>query len=196
MTDREAVVSAKRRLREQAKAARALLSPAKRAEGSARIAERGLDFLGRSPPAIASAFLAIGEEINPGPLMARLHREGWQVALPVMVGKGKPLQFRAWTPGAALRTVMWGIREPEESAPVVEPDVLLVPLLAFDRSGRRLGYGGGFYDRTLQRLRALKPVTAVGLAFASQEVDAVPHLDYDERLDWVLTPEGPIRCSV
>ena len=74
--------------------------------------------------------------------------------------------------------------------------LLLVPLLAFDRSGHRLGYGGGFYDRTLRRLRSLKPVVAVGLAYASQEVDAVPHLDYDERLDWVLTPEGPMCCSV
>jgi 5-formyltetrahydrofolate cyclo-ligase len=95
-----------------------------------------------------------------------------------------------------LRTVVWGIREPDESAPVVEPDVLLVPLLAFDRTGARLGYGGGFYDRTLRGLRDRKSIVTIGLGYASQEVDAVPHLDYDERLDWVLTPEGLIRCSL
>jgi 5-formyltetrahydrofolate cyclo-ligase len=98
-------------------------------------------------------------------------------------------------PGSPLKTVVWGIREPDESAPAVEPDVLLVPLLVFDRTGMRLGYGGGFYDRTLHDLRARKRIVAVGLAYASQEVDAVPYLDYDERLDWVLTPEGLIRCS-
>ena len=87
-----------------------------------------------------------------------------------------------------------GIREPGSQARVLEPDVLLVPLLAFDRSGHRLGYGGGYYDRTLRDLRRRRPIVAVGLAFGCQEVDAVPHLDYDERLDWVLTPDGPISC--
>ena len=73
---------------------------------------------------------------------------------------------------------------------------MLVPLLAFDAAGRRLGYGGGFYDRTLARLRAIKPVVAVGIAYDECQVDAVPHLDYDERLDWVLTPSGPMKCAV
>jgi 5-formyltetrahydrofolate cyclo-ligase len=90
---------------------------------------------------------------------------------------------------------VWGISEPTADKPEVEPDILLVPLLAFDNAGRRLGYGGGFYDRTLHALRAKKQVTAVGLAYDEQRVDAVPHLDYDQRLDWVLTPSGPLRCS-
>lgn len=197
MHDSATIVEAKRRLREEAKARRAALTLAERAEGASRLAAHGLGFLGPQPgsPAV-SAFLAIGEEISPGLLMSRLHRDGITLCLPVMMGKGKPLDFRAWTPGAPLRTVIWGIREPEESAPLVEPDILLMPLLAFDRRGARLGYGGGFYDRTLHGLRTRKRVIAVGLGFASQEVDAVPHLDYDERLDWVLTPEGPIRCTV
>ncbi len=195
--DDDKLVGAKRHLRETAKAQRGQLSLAERTQAATRIAAHGLEFLGTGPsPLAVSAFLAIGEEINPAPLMSRLHREGATICLPVMVGKGQPLEFRAWSPGAPLRTVMWGIREPEAAAPLVEPDVLLVPLLAFDRTGQRLGYGGGFYDRTLQRLRSCKRVVAVGLAFSSQEVDAVPHLDYDERLDWVLTPEGPIFCSV
>jgi 5-formyltetrahydrofolate cyclo-ligase len=194
MPDEAAVIASKRALRDTAKARRALIPAAERQEGAASIAAQGLAFTGVSPPAVVSAFLSIGEEINPAPLMSRLQRDGWQIGLPVMVGKGRPLIFRAWSPGAPLRTVTWGIREPDETAPEVEPDVLLVPLLVFDRTGLRLGYGGGFYDRTLQALRRRKRVVTVGLAFSAQEVDAVPHLDYDERLDWVLTPEGPIRC--
>jgi 5-formyltetrahydrofolate cyclo-ligase len=194
MPDQAAVIASKRELREAAKARRALIPAAERQEGAARIAAQGLGFAGVSPPGVVSAFLAIGEEINPAPLMLRLQKDGWQTALPVMVGKARPLIFRAWSPGAPLRTVTWGIREPDETAPEVEPDVLLVPLLIFDRTGVRLGYGGGFYDRTLRALRARKRIVAVGLAFSAQEVDVVPHLDYDECLDWVLTPEGPIRC--
>jgi 5-formyltetrahydrofolate cyclo-ligase len=90
---------------------------------------------------------------------------------------------------------VWDIAEPRADQPKLEPDVLLVPLLAFDRQGWRLGYGGGFYDRTLAELRGRKAVTAVGLGYDQQQVDAVPHLAYDQRLDWVLTPSGPIKCA-
>jgi 5-formyltetrahydrofolate cyclo-ligase len=116
------------------------------------------------------------------------------LALPVVVAKRQPLVFRAWTPGDAMDKGVWDIPQPKADKPVLEPDILLVPLLAFDLQGRRLGYGGGFYDRTLAGLRARKPITAVGLAYDEQQVDEVPHLDYDQRLDWVLTPSGPIRC--
>ncbi len=102
--------------------------------------------------------------------------------------------FRAWAPGDAMGRAVWGIAEPKADKPELEPDVLLVPLLAFDRRGWRLGYGGGFYDRTLAALRARKAIAAVGVGFDEQLIDAVPHLDYDERLDWVLTPSGPLRC--
>jgi 5-formyltetrahydrofolate cyclo-ligase len=89
---------------------------------------------------------------------------------------------------------VWDIPQPKADKPELEPEILLVPLLAFDAQGRRLGYGGGFYDRTLAGLRARKAIVAVGLAYDEQKVDAVPHLDYDQRLDWVLTPSGPMRC--
>ena len=108
-----------------------------------------------------------------------------------MQGKQAPLAFRAWAPGDPMAATVWGIREPEPTRPLLVPDILLVPLLAFDGDGWRLGYGGGYYDRTLRALRRIKPIVAIGLAFDSQQVDAVPHLDYDERLDWVLTPSGP-----
>ena len=88
----------------------------------------------------------------------------------------------------------WGIAEPLPSRAALEPDIVLVPLLAFDAQGYRLGYGGGFYDRSLAGLRAKKPIVAVGIAYDELKVDAVPHLDYDQRVDWVLTPSGPLRC--
>ena len=94
-----------------------------------------------------------------------------------------------------MTSAVWGIQEPRDDKPVLEPEVFLVPLLAFDRRGWRLGYGGGFFDRTLRAARDARPIIAVGLGLAEAEVDAVPHLDYDQRLDWVLTPSGPLRCT-
>lgn len=162
---------------------------------SQRLATHGIGFAAPAAGATVSAFLAIGEELDTGPLMRRLWSEGHAVGLPVMLGKGRPLVFRRWREGEPLAETMWGIREPLPAAPEMLPDIVLVPLLAFDRLGYRLGYGGGFYDRTLALLRAVKPVTTIGLAYDELEVDAVPHCDYDERLDWVSTPAGPIRCG-
>ena len=108
-----------------------------------------------------------------------------------MIKRGQPLAFRQWQSGDALVKRKWGILEPIDSRPAnLTPDVLLLPLLAFDSAGWRLGYGGGFYDRTLAKLRSRRPVLAIGLAFDQQEVDAVPHSAYDERLDMILTPTG------
>lgn len=160
-----------------------------------RLAAHGIGFAMPPPQASVSAFLAIGDEIDPTPLAVRLRAEGRVVGLPVMIGKGKPLLFRRWEDGDALAETTWGIREPLAEAPLVLPDVMLVPLLAFDRRGYRLGYGGGFYDRTLAVLRETMAVITIGLAYDELEVDGVPHCDYDERLDWVLTPSGPIRCG-
>jgi 5-formyltetrahydrofolate cyclo-ligase len=122
------------------------------------------------------------------PLLRRVAAEGWTLALPVVAGPA-PLRFRTWTFGAPLQSGPFGIPEPEDG-PLAAPDVLLVPLLAFDRHGYRLGYGGGHYDRTLAELRAQGGVTAIGLAFDAQEVAQVPICPYDERLDWILTPSG------
>ncbi|MEQ1717694.1 MAG: 5-formyltetrahydrofolate cyclo-ligase [Hyphomicrobium sp.] len=164
------------------------------AEASRRLAAHGLDFLRVPSGAVVSGFAAIRDELNPAELMAWLNEEGFRLALPVMVGKGKPLLMRAWTPGDPMEAAQWGIAEPAADKPEVEPDVLLVPLLAFDAAGYRLGYGGGFYDRTLAKLRARKPVIAVGIAYDELEVDAVPRESYDQPLDWVLTPSGPRKC--
>jgi 5-formyltetrahydrofolate cyclo-ligase len=189
-------MDAKKALRAKALAIRRQAFARYGAAAGERLAAHGLAFCSPPPGAAVSAFLAIGEEIDPLPLMRRLWACGHAVGLPVMIGKGQPLTFRRWQEGEPLGAAMWGIREPLPEAPAIEPDVLAVPLLAFDRAGFRLGYGGGFYDRTLEGLRARKRVIAVGLGYDELEVDDVPHLDYDQPLDWVLTPSGPIKCSV
>jgi 5-formyltetrahydrofolate cyclo-ligase len=104
-----------------------------------------------------------------------------------VAGKGKPLIMRAWSFGEPLDSGVWGIREPKPEAPEVAPDILIVPLLAFDRTGNRIGYGAGYYDMTIGKLRAMKPTVAIGIAFAAQQIDAVPVTPRDARLDLVLT---------
>jgi 5-formyltetrahydrofolate cyclo-ligase len=184
----------KKELRAFAKARRAEMFAKHGSVAGDRIAAAGVDFA--SPPKGASftGFLAIGEEIDPMPLMRRLWAGGHAIGLPVMVGKARPLVFRQWNEGEPLREVAWGIREPMDDAKVIVPDVMLVPLLAFDARGFRMGYGGGFYDRSIAGIRRAKPVVTIGLAYDELEVDAVPHDAYDQRLDWVLTPSGPRNC--
>jgi 5-formyltetrahydrofolate cyclo-ligase len=137
--------------------------------------------------AVVSGFMPMRTEINPLPLMRRLAAAGAQLALPVIQGRGKPLLMRAWSFGAPLEARQWGIKEPLDAAPIVEPDILLVPLACFDRTGHRIGYGAGYFDKTIRALRAKKRVSAIGLAFAAQEIPRVPATDFDERLDLVLT---------
>jgi 5-formyltetrahydrofolate cyclo-ligase len=139
------------------------------------------------PGTIVSGFMPMRSEINPLPLMKMLADAGAQLALPVTGRRGQPLMIRAWRWGEPLAAGVWGIREPKPEAPQVDPDVVLVPLLAFDRAGARVGYGGGYYDLTLARLRARKPVMAVGVAYAIQEIEQVPTTPRDAVLDLVLT---------
>jgi 5-formyltetrahydrofolate cyclo-ligase len=140
--------------------------------------------------AVVSAFVAIGEETNPAPLIDLLHRKGHKIALPRVVRKGEKLAFHLYEPGAALVPGVFGLSQPAKDWPEAIPDVLVVPLLAFDSKGGRLGYGGGFYDRTLAMLRASRTILAVGYAFAGQEVADVPYRESDEPLDWVVTEMG------
>jgi 5-formyltetrahydrofolate cyclo-ligase len=188
-------VALKRALRERQKARRAHVLSAIGAGVNEGFVKHGMALLGERPPGVVSGYYPMEGEIWPLPLMAALKAEGHTLALPVMQGKAEPLVFRAWTPGDPLIPGVWGIRQPATDKPEVLPDIVLVPLLAFDARGYRLGYGGGFYDRTLRALRSLKSILAVGLALDELEVDAVPHLDYDERLDWVLTPSGARQRS-
>lgn len=139
------------------------------------------------PAGPVAGYWPLGSELDVRPLLLHLHAAGRVAALPVSGRKGTPLTFREWTPDAPLREGRFGIREPAADAAAVVPAVLFVPLLAFDRRGHRLGYGAGYYDRTLAGLRACGAVLAVGVGFAAQEVDAVPHGPYDQPLDWVVT---------
>jgi len=173
-------------LRRAALARRNALPPSVRATAAEAVA-KGPFPIEVPAGAIVSGYSPMKSEFNPVPLMRRLADAGARLALPVVAGRGKPLIMRAWSFGAPLATGVWGIREPPPEAPEVDPDILLVPLAAFDRRGHRIGYGAGYYDLTITGLRARKPVTAIGLAFAAQEIDTVPITPRDARLDLVLT---------
>jgi 5-formyltetrahydrofolate cyclo-ligase len=144
------------------------------------------------PGAIVSGFMPLKSEINPLPLMRALADAGARLALPAVAGKSKPLIMRAYAFGELLASGVWGIREPRPDAPEVNPDILLVPLLAFDRRGHRIGYGAGYYDMTISALRAKKAIVAAGIAFAAQEIAEVPTTPRDARLDLVLTEHETI----
>ena len=131
-----------------------------------------------------------GDEADIRPAMETLSLAGHVTALPVVAGRGWPLLFRQWRPGHPLVPGAFRVMEPMEDAPVVQPDILLVPLLAFDDRGYRLGYGGGFYDRTLEVLRAAAPALALGIGYAGQRLESVPIDAYDQKLDWIVTEEG------
>ncbi len=173
-------------LRATALAARDALSSEHRAAAAQTIALRGLPFE-IMPGAVVAGYSPIRSEIDPVPLMRKLAVPGVQLALPAIIAGDQPLKFRAWNPGDRLQRGRLGILEPSADAKEVIPDILLVPLAAFDRAGHRIGYGAGHYDRTLEQLRKLKAITAIGIALAVQEVAAVPALLHDAALDYVLT---------
>jgi 5-formyltetrahydrofolate cyclo-ligase len=173
-------------LRVAALVLRDALPAAERQAGAEIVAARAFP-LPIKPGLIVSGFMPMKSEINPLPLMRKLAAVGARLALPVVAGKGQPLIMRAWDFGAPLAAGVWGIREPPPNAPAVAPDILIVPLLAFDRAGQRIGYGAGYYDMTIAALRARKEVLAIGLAFAEQEIAAVPATASDAPLDLVLT---------
>lgn len=143
--------------------------------------------------AVVAGYWPLRDELDPRPAMTALLGLGHRLCLPVVTGAGRPLAFRAWTPGAALQAAGFGTQVPAAEAGEATPSVLLVPLVAFDEAGYRLGYGGGFYDRTLARLRAAGPVLAIGLGYAAQRAERLPRESTDERLDWIVTEAGARR---
>ncbi len=144
------------------------------------------------PGTVVAGFWPIGTEIDILPLLTALSSAGHPIALPVTPPRGNPLTFRLWRPGDTLVAERFGTRRPPDSAPTAAPGWLLVPLLAFDAAGNRLGYGGGYYDRTLAQL---PDAIAVGCAYEAQRVDAVPTGPYDARLDAVATERRVIRFT-
>ena len=137
----------------------------------------------------------LGDELDPMPLLNGLHELDHQTVLPVMLGAGSPLLFRTWAPNDSLKIAQFGTYEPFEDKHALKPDVILAPLLAFDRHGYRLGYGGGFYDRTIENLRQTKSVSVFGVAYAAQEMNQVIKGPFDQPLDAVVTEEGVISFN-
>jgi len=157
------------------------------AAGQGQAAELLADYLARYAGRVLAGYMPMRTEIDPLPAMTA--HDG-PVCVPVITGKGQPLRFREWTPGCALIAGDFGALIPADGA-WLEPEVLIVPLLSFDLRGFRLGYGGGFYDRTLEGLRSRHPIQAVGFAFAAQQVPHVPIDATDQQLDAIMTEAGP-----
>jgi 5-formyltetrahydrofolate cyclo-ligase len=173
-------------LRTTALKKRDALSDDERAAAADAIAVRGLPFA-LQQGAIVSGYAPIRNEIDPKPLMRKLASAGARLALPTVTARGQSLIFRAWSVGDRLLLGPLGILEPSPVAAEVVPDIMLVPLAAFDRTGHRIGYGGGYYDHTFAHLHKVKAVIGVGLGFAVQEIRSVPALPHDVALDYVLT---------
>jgi 5-formyltetrahydrofolate cyclo-ligase len=178
--------SSKADLRAVALSKRDALSSEQRGNAAQAVAKRGLPFE-ITPGTIVSGYSPIRSEIDPAPLMRTLAGLGARLALPTVMARGKSLAFRGWAPDDKLLLGPLGILEPSPAAAEVIPDIMLVPLAAFDRLGHRIGYGAGHYDYTLAHLRKVKAIVAIGIAFAAQEIKAVPALQHDVALDYVVT---------
>lgn len=185
------IAEAKARIRREA-LRRRRLHAADGADETAQANQRLIDFLSRSGGArILAGYYAINSEIDPLAALVFAGECGMDVCLPVVVAAGMPLEFRRWNPGDRLVENAFGTSVPAARV-VLDPDVLVVPMVAFDKAGYRLGYGGGFYDRTLQQLRYRaghrgRSIVAVGFAYDAQEVPSVPRDANDQRLDVVIT---------
>lgn len=187
-------------LRGQARASRADLARALGAQGRAAAGEDALRLfravIGLSGHRAVAAYWPLEAEFDPRPIMVWAHGQGRFVCLPVVAGPGRPLGFRGWHPGMVLEEADFGILIPPAEAETVTPDLVFTPLLAFDRDGYRLGYGGGYYDITLAALRAEnEDLAVIGLGFAAQEVARVARDGFDQRLDWIVTERDAIAVA-
>ncbi|MBD8906453.1 5-formyltetrahydrofolate cyclo-ligase [Methylorubrum zatmanii] len=182
--------SLKAKLRAEALARRDALPPEARADGALRAAEAILAIpeLGDAP--LVGVFWPIRSEIDPRPLMQRLFARGQRVALPKVTKQG--LVFREWRAGEELVRGGFGLSEPRDDLPPLDPTALIVPLAAFDRAGQRIGYGAGYYDQAIERLSKNGPVLTIGIAFSVQEIDRVPAEPHDRPLDHLVTETGPV----
>lgn len=188
---------AKQALRSGASRARAAIPGTEAAHAAREMARRFMAEMSPVSGSVVALYWPVKGELDTRPLMERLTARGIQLALPVVTGTGKPLMFRAWRPGEGLVEGHYGIQVPPEGAAAVRPDIIGVPLLAFDETGHRLGYGGGYYDRTLEALRSdggPLPL-AVGLAFERQRVGWLPRHGGDQVLDRIVTEFGVHRVS-
>ncbi|WP_108880984.1 5-formyltetrahydrofolate cyclo-ligase [Anderseniella sp. Alg231-50] len=193
MTDHQSISDAKKLARKAAGDVRKTAHGLLKISAAQALVDCGLEFAGEMAGKTVSGFIPYLSEIDTRALLGMLGAQGIETCVPVVIENNTPLEFRTWAPGDPTVPGRWGIPIPPDGSPVVDPDVLLVPMLSYDRSGYRLGYGGGFYDRTLEKLRAMKPVTAIGVAYSAQQVDAVIRGEHDQPLDWILTEKGPLK---
>lgn len=180
-------------LRERMKAERRIAANA-RPDAAVHAARNFIASIPVEDGVVISLYYPIKDELDTEPLAAALFEREIPVALPVVTGKNQPLVFRRYKPGDAMVDGAYGELTPNENAEAVPPSIIVAPLLAFTRDGGRLGYGGGYYDRTLAERRAQGAVLAVGYAYGAQEVDALPLSPVDQALDWVVTEREAIRC--
>ncbi len=179
---------AKAQMRLLAHKQRGALSSSMRARAGEKAAAHFLASIPLETDQIISAYWPIRDEIDCKPILRKLMDDGRQVCLPVIVRDDGPLEFRVWEQGAALYEAGFGTLGPADGAPVVEPDVIIVPLLGFDKSGTRLGYGKGHYDRSIAVMHK-RPIL-VGYAFGAQELVDIPRAEHDVPLDWMVTEKG------
>ncbi len=187
MTD-HSIAASKAALRIAALSRRNGLSSEARGVFSHRIAENVMPFLTGNGFRSVSAYWPIRSETDPLPILEMLAERGIVLALPRL--KAGAITFRAWRPGEPLETGEFGLSEPPAASPIIFPDIVLAPLVAFDQSGGRIGYGKGYYDAALTTLCQERPVIAIGLAFSVQETGQVPMEAHDRRLDGVATENG------
>ncbi|MEJ0061958.1 MAG: 5-formyltetrahydrofolate cyclo-ligase [Alphaproteobacteria bacterium] len=189
--------SRKRQLRAEAELLRRTIKD-KAGDAGRRTASLLLDTVrsrsGWPEGAVVSSYSPRGSEMDVDAVDHALIGAGFDLALPVVLGRGHPLAFRRYRPGDALTKGVLDVMEPLASAPIVAPRILLVPLLAFDRRGNRLGYGGGYYDRTVALFRREAAIQAIGVAFAEQEMEDIPVGGMDAPLDWIVTEKEALFC--
>ena len=184
----EMIEEAKAALRIRARAARASLDHSERADAAVAVARHFFDGVALQQADIVAAYWRIRDELDCQPILVKLMDSNQTVVLPVVVGPEEPLDLRVWEQGASLYESGFGTLAPSELAPKAEPDVVIMPLLGFDSRGTRLGYGGGYYDRTLATMK--KRPRLIGLAFAAQELERIPREAHDVPLDAVITEAG------
>lgn len=187
MTD-VTIEEAKAALRALAHKQRATFLQGYREDAAKAAAEHFFAGVSLGPTEVVAAYWPIRDEIDCRLVLTRLMDEGRRVCLPVVRGENEPLELRLWEQGAALYPSGFGTLAPDENAPLVEPDIVLMPLLGFDQQGTRLGYGGGYYDRTLAA--AIRSPRLIGFAFSAQELNHIPRETHDIPLDAVVTEQG------
>lgn len=194
MTTAEIAI-AKKTLRAEALAVRRRCHDSGGPAAAERVRDVFMDRMTLQPDTVVAGYWPMGGELDVRPLLLAAHAAGAQLALPVVTERHRPLEFRLWRPGDALDPGAHGTVHPLPAAPALRPALMLVPLLAFDAEGFRLGYGGGYYDRTIASLRCGGPLLAVGVAYAGQGVPAVPREPTDQRLDGILTEDGLLEIT-